>query len=462
MARIVVASNRVPMPPGRSAQAGGLTVVLQDAIKPGTLWFGWSGHTAAESSADARIVPHRGVEYATIDLSEDIYRKYYVGFANGALWPLLHFRLNLIEFRREQHEGYLAANEAFACALVKLVKPDDLVWVHDYHLIPLANALRRRGLRNRIGFFLHVPFVPSSDFAVLPQGEELLADFLSYDVIGFQTETHRQDFLDCVRRVLRYPIDQNGAVSSPARCVDCVVAPVGIDGAQFGRQAELSAKSRNSHRLTESLAERRLFIGVDRLDYSKGLPNRFEAFNRLLARFPEHRSKVSFLQIAAPSREDVAEYAALRPVLNRMAGDINARHGSFDWVPLRYMSQRLARSTLAGFYRHARVGVVTPLCDGMNLVAHEYLAAQDPADPGVLILSRFAGAASYFKDALIVNPYDPDEIAEAMHKAVVMGAVERKRRHARLLETLGTLTAASYCTTFLDALANTSASLTAA
>jgi trehalose 6-phosphate synthase len=462
MSRIVIASNRVPTPAGKGTHAGGLTVVLQDAIKPGTLWFGWSGRTAPHATSDVKVVEHKGVQYATFDLSEDIYKKFYVGFSNGTLWPLLHFRLNVVEFHREQLEGYRAANEAFADALIKLVKPDDVIWVHDYHLIPLGAALRRRGLRNRIGFFLHVPFVPASAFAVLPQGEELLADFCAYDVIGFQTETHRQDFVDCIRRILGYPVDPNGCMSTPMRSVELIVAPVGIDSEQFSRRAELSARSRNSQRLTESLGERCLMIGVDRLDYSKGLPNRFEAFSRLLSRYPEHRSRVSFLQIAAPSREDVAEYAALRPVLNRMAGDINARHGAFDWVPLRYMSQSLARSTLAGFYRHACVGVVTPFCDGMNLVAHEFLAAQDPENPGVLLLSKFAGAASYFKDALIVNPYDPDEIAEAMHRAVVMGVVERKHRHARLLEHLRALTANGYCETFLDALSDNSASQSAA
>jgi trehalose 6-phosphate synthase len=462
MARIVIVSNRVPVPNGKNTHAGGLTVVLQDAIRPGTLWFGWSGKTAAHTSKTAHIVEHEGVDYATIDLSEDLYKKFYVGFANGTLWPLLHFRLNLIEFHREQLEGYRAANEAFAEALAKLIKPDDLIWVHDYHLIPLAAALRRRGIKNRIGFFLHVPFVPASAFSVLPRAEELLADFCHYDVVGFQAETHRHDFIDCIRRILGYPVDPSGCMSTPMRSVDLIVAPVGIDSAQFARRAELSSRSRNSQRLAESLAGRCLMIGADRLDYSKGLPNRFEAFNRLLTRFPQHRSKVSFLQIAAPSREEVPEYAALRPVLNRMAGDINARHGAFDWVPLRYMSQPLARSTLAGFYRHSCVGVVTPFSDGMNLGAHEFLAAQDPENPGVLLLSKFAGAASYFRDALIVNPYDPDEVAEAMHEAVIMPIVERTRRHARLLERLGGLTAVRYCQTFLDALANTPATQTAA
>ncbi len=462
MARIVIVSNRVPLPSRRGSQAGGLAVVLKEAARPGTLWFGWSGKTAPESSAEAEIIRHDGVDYATIDLSQDVYTNFYVGFANGALWPLLHFRLNLIEFRREHLEGYRAANGIFAGALAKLLRPDDLIWVHDYHLIPLADQLRGLGVRNKIGFFLHVPFVPSSVFAFLPQGRELLKDICAYDVVGFQTREHRDDFLDSVRRILGYPVDAAACISTRTRRVRAIVAPVGIDGAAFHRRAELSAKSRNSLRLKESLAGRHLMIGADRLDYSKGLPNRFEAFNRLLSRFPEHRQNVSFLQFAAPSREEVPEYAALRPVLNRIAGDINARHGAFDWVPLRYMSQNLARSTLAGFFRLARAGIVTPLCDGMNLVAHEYVAAQDENDPGVLVLSRFAGAARYFDEALLVNPYDPDEIAEAMHEALAMDIAERKRRHQRLFERMGSLTAASYCSIFLEALASVPVSRSAA
>ncbi|HEY0283710.1 MAG TPA: trehalose-6-phosphate synthase [Rhizomicrobium sp.] len=453
MARIVIVSNRVPVPNSRGPQAGGLAIVLKDAVKPGTLWFGWSGRTAAETSTDAHIVTHNSVDYATIDLSQDAYKKFYIGFANGTLWPLLHFRLGLMEFRREHLEEYRAANELFASALVKLLRPDDLIWIHDYHLIPLANALRKLGMTNRMGFYLHIPFVPSSVFGALPQGEELLKEFCTYDVVGFQTEEYRRNFLDCTRQVLHYPIDGGGNISAPGGNVRSIVAPVGIGGTTFHKQAERSATSRNARRLLDSLVGRHLMIGVDRLDYSKGIPNRFEAFNRLLSRFPEHRMNVSFLQIAAPSREDVKEYAALRPVLNRMAGDINGRHGAFDWVPLRYISQGLARSTLAGFYRLARIGVVTPLRDGMNLVAHEYVAAQNPEDPGVLVLSRFAGVANYFDDALIVNPFDPDEIAEAMHEALIMPLEERRRRHRKLLDRLSVLTAEAYCATFLEALA---------
>ncbi|MDE2110534.1 MAG: trehalose-6-phosphate synthase [Alphaproteobacteria bacterium] len=454
MARVVIVSNRVPIPTNRSPRAGGLAVALKDAIKAGGLWFGWSGRTASETSGEARIIRHDGVDYATIDLSESEYKKFYVGFANGTLWPLLHFRLGLIEFRREHLDGYRVVNELFAQSLVKLLRTDDLIWVHDYHLIPLAAALRKLGVTNRVGFFLHIPFVPSSVFAALPRGDELMNDFCAYDVVGFQTVEHHRDFLDSLRRILHYPFDNSGVIQAPGRRVQSMVVPVGIDGAAFHRQAEQSAKSKNARRLLDSLVGRHLMIGVDRLDYSKGLPNRFEAFNRLLSRFPEHKMNVSFLQIAAPSREEVTEYAALRPVLNRMAGDINGRHGAFDWVPLRYMSQGLARSTLSGFYRLARIGVVTPLRDGMNLVAHEYIAAQDPENPGVLILSQFAGAAHYFEDALIVNPYDPDDIAEAMHEALLMPLEERQRKYLGMFERLRELTAEVYCTTFLRTLKN--------
>lgn len=455
MARIVVVSNRVPVP-GNAARAGGLAVTLQEALGQIGLWFGWSGDTSASAGEDAHVLSHGGTDYATIDLTEENFQNFYVGFANGTLWPLLHFRLGLIEFRREHLEGYRAVNRLFARALAKLLRPDDVIWVHDYHFIPLGRALRDLGVTNRIGFFLHIPFVPPSMFAALPQGNSLLQDFCAYDVVGFQTNEHLQDFRETVRQLLGYPVDAYGFIGAEQRSVQTIVCPVGIDPPQFHKQAERAARGRNNQRLIESLDGRKLMIGVDRLDYSKGLPNRFEAFNRLLTRFPDNSQQVSYLQVAVPSREEVSEYASLRQLLSRMAGDINGRHATFDWVPLRYMSQGFARSTLAGFYRVARVGVVTPLRDGMNLVAHEYVAAQDEGDPGVLVLSRFAGVASYFGDALIVNPYDPDEIADAMNAALSMPLDERRRRHAGLMAQLRGLTASNFTKTFLAALAGRS------
>jgi trehalose 6-phosphate synthase len=455
VARIVVVSNRIPVPDGRGGRrAGGLAVVLKNAVKVDALWFGWSGRIAETTSEEASVIAHGGIEYATIDLGREDYDQFYLGFSNGALWPLLHFQLGRIEFRREHLNGYRRVNESFARALKKLLRPDDLIWAHDYHLIPLASALRALGVNNRIGFHLHVPFVPASVFAALPQGDRLLKDLCAYDVVGFQTPEHQHDFLDTVSQMLPYLTDPDGSIVTPHGMVSSIVAPVGIDGVAFRDQAQRSATGKNCRRLLDSLVGRSLIIGVDRLDYSKGLPNRFEAFNRLLTRFPEHMQHVSYLQIAAPSREEVPEYAALRPELSRIAGDINGRHGAFDWVPLRYMSQDLARSTLAGFYRVARVGLVTPSRDGMNLVAHEYIAAQDPADPGMLVLSPFAGAASYFDEALIVNPFDPDAVAEAVHAALTMPLAERRRRHEALFDRVRAMTAEAYCSSFLGALSH--------
>jgi trehalose 6-phosphate synthase len=426
--------------------------VLQDVFDQIGLWFGWSGEIAEEQALE--IASRGNTSYATIDLSADQYQNFYVGFANGALWPLFHFRLGLIEFRREHMEGYRAVNQFMAAKLSPLLLPSDIIWVHDYQLIPMAAALRALGHKNRVGFFMHIPFVPASVFSALPRGDTLLRDFCAYDVVGFQTAEHWADFCATVKQILGYTIGGHGVINAPDRNVLAMVSPVGIDTHAFERLAVRAAKGRNNKRLRDSLVGRHLVIGADRLDYSKGLSNRFEAFNRLLTRFPEHKQKVSYLQIAVPSREDVTEYAALRPELNRMAGDINGRHGTFDWVPLRYMSQGVSRATLAGFYRAARVGLVTPLRDGMNLVAHEYLAAQDSDDPGVLILSRFAGAASYLTEALIVNPNDPDEIAEALHIALTMSDADRRFRHDRLLQQLKRLNATAHAQTFLTALSS--------
>jgi trehalose 6-phosphate synthase len=452
MARLVIVSNRVPNPQERGPRAGGLAIGVADALKDDGLWFGWSGQIAAATSDTATKVAAGKVTYATIDLSQEDYDRFYVGYANSTLWPLLHFRLGLIEFKREDLEGYFSVNRAFAAALARELRPDDLIWIHDYHLIPLGQELRRLGVTNKLGYFLHIPFVPASLFAALPQGDALLRAFCSYDLVGFQTEEHQRDFLDCVKQGLGLEPDGDGILTSAEGRSQVVANPIGIDARGFAAMANRAERSVETRRLVSSLVNRDLVIGVDRLDYSKGLPNRFDAFGRLLQRFPELRQKVSYLQIAARSREDVEEYRDLRRGLDRKAGNINGRFAEFDWVPLRYMIRPMTRATLAGFYRVAKVGLVTPLRDGMNLVAKEFIAAQDHTDPGVLILSRFAGAAEDLKEALIVNPYDPDEIADAMHQALTMPIEERQDRMEHLRARVFTNTAESYSRKFIDRL----------
>jgi trehalose 6-phosphate synthase len=453
MARLVIVSNRVPIPKARSTAAGGLAVALRDLLVPGAMWFGWSGRLTSEPAPQPAVVEARGVTFATIDLTAEAHRAFYVGFANGVLWPLLHFRLGLMHFRREDYAGYLAVNTTFAESLSQILQPDDTVWAHDYHLLPFGRMLRQHGFNGPLGFFLHVPFVPPSMLEAMPVARELVADLCAYDLVGFQTEEHARDFRDCANRMLGATIDGE-CVRLNGRRTRVFANPIGINAQGFAEEAERAANDRLVQRVAGSLAGRALAIGVDRMDYSKGLPNRFEAYGRLLERHPEHRRRIHFLQICPRSREEVDEYRKLRAELDRLTGRINGRFSEFDWTPLRYSTRPAPRTTLAGLYRIGRLGVVTPLRDGMNLVAKEFVAAQPDEDPGVLVLSQFAGAAQELAEALIVNPFDPDAIADAMHAGLTMPLAERRERQAALKIKVFRITAEVFCRRFIDALAS--------
>ena len=452
MPRLVVVSNRVPVPGARAAAAGGLATGLAAAITPGTLWFGWSGHRGPATQTEPAVEVVRGVTYATIDLSEADYRRYYVGFANGTLYPLLLYRLGLMTFRQDDYAGYRAVNSAFAAALAPLLRDDDLIWIHDYQLLSCGHALRALGVKQRIGFFLHTPFVPPPIFCALPRALELLDALCACDVIGFHTDDYRTAFLQCVTLLLEAQPDAEGWFTHRGRRVQTIVTPIGIDVAGFAAAATRKAATAAATSLAESHSGRPLAISVDRLDYAKGLTNRMQAIEHLFARHPEHRKHVTFLQIAAPSREELADYRSLRRELDRSVGEINGRYSEADWTPIRYITRAVRRNTLGAYYRHARLGLVTPLRDGMNLVAKEFVAAQDAADPGVLILSRFAGAAEELTDALIVNPFDSEEIAEAMHRGLAMPLEERQARHHTLLARVRASSARQFCLGFLAAL----------
>ncbi len=449
--RVVIVSNRVPSPSEQGATAGGLAVALADAATQGSIWFGWSGRRAEETSEEASVVlSETGVTFATIDIAERDYQRFYNGFANGALWPLLHYRIGLLRFNRPDYDAYRTINRAFAKALLPLLQPDDLIWIHDYQLMTMAAELRALGVQNRIGFFLHVPFVPPSFLQVLPPADELVGALSACDVVGFQTEGDADIFRHNVSVSLGVQPGSNGRYAYAGREVAVVTTPIGIDAAKFAKLAERAELTPEAERLRESLGERKLVLGVDRLDYSKGLPQRFDAFGRLLYLYPQHCRSVNFLQIAARSRQEVGSYQSLRRELDRRAGDINGEFSDFDWVPLRYMTHPVKRNAIAGFYRRANIGLVTPLRDGMNLVAKEYIAAQDPENPGVLVLSRFAGAADELTEALIVNPFDPDEVAAAIHQGLVMSLEERRARHNALFTKVCHTTARRFCETFLD------------
>lgn len=451
MARLIIVSNRVPAL-GRKGAAGGLAVALRSAAQPGTLWFGWSGQTGGATGGAPKLREAGGVTFATVDLSTEEHRHFYAGFANATLWPLFHLRTGLMRYARQDWAAYLSVNGAFAASLLPMLRPDDRVWVHDYHLIPFATELRRQGFGGRIGYFHHIPFVPPAVLQVLPPAGELVRMLGAYDLLGFHTERFARDFAECAK-ALAGAMVEDGLVTLDGRRTRFGAFPIGIDSPGFARMASRAAETDYIARTRESLSGRALVVSADRLDYSKGLPNRVEGFSRMLARFPQHQRRASFLQIAARSREEVAEYRALRREMDRMTGELNGRFSDFDWVPLRYMTSTVQRPRLAGLFRLARVAVVTPFQDGMNLVAKEFVAAQDPADPGVLVLSRFAGAAEELGEALLVNPYDPDEIAEALHTALDMQEPERRRRWEAMRTPVFEQTAARYCADFLAALA---------
>ncbi|MGS1079188.1 alpha,alpha-trehalose-phosphate synthase (UDP-forming) [Pseudoxanthomonas beigongshangi] len=437
--RIVLVSNRVALP--GETQTGGLAVALAAAMDDGpALWLGWSGRIASDARLPLETMRAGRLEYALLDLPADDFEAYYHGFANRVLWPLFHYRIDLVDYHREQHEAWLRVNRRFAEALAGQLRADDTVWIHDYHLIPLARCLRELRVGNRIGFFLHIPMPPPDVLCALPAHRDLLGALACYDLAGFQT---RAD-LDNYRHALR----QQG-IASHGRSG---AFPIGIDVEAVAAQARSGEAERAEHELRASLSGRRLAIGVDRLDYSKGLPERFRAFERHLESGASSAGQLTYLQIAPPSRTRVPEYQDVRRELEGLAGHINGRHAKPEWTPIRYVNDSFPQPVLAGFHRAAAIGLVTPLRDGMNLVAKEYLAAQSPRDPGVLVLSRFAGAAEELAEALIVNPHDLDAVAEAIDAAAGMPLRERQDRWQALMARLRGNDVGHWARHFLDTL----------
>lgn len=421
-----------------SSSPGGLAVGIMSAMRSsGGMWFGWSGETVPGEPGQAEISIREAITYATVPLPQHLHDRYYSGFANGTLWPLFHYFL--AGFRYEEHEyaAYREANRMFARKLAELLRPSDRIWVHDYHLIPLGEELRALGMKHRVGFFLHVPFPHFQLLRALPKSTEIVRALLAYDLVGFQTETDRASFLDAVRLTHGADAVRNGgSVSAEVPAVRTGVFPIGVDVKGVGQSAARAAAAGVVQRSVQSLLGRRLIIGADRLDPSKGLLERFRAYRQFLEDYPEQRGQVTYLQIAPLGRQSVRAYSEIRDALEQSSGRTNGRFADADWTPVRYLNRNYPHATLMGFLRAAHVCLVTPLRDGMNLVAKEFVAAQDPDDPGVLILSNMAGAARELTEALLVNPYDTRRIARAIQSALVMPLSERRARHERLLSIL--------------------------
>jgi trehalose 6-phosphate synthase len=454
LSRLIAISNRVAAPSGGKS-AGGLAVGILAALRQsGGIWFGWGGKTCQGEPSEAKLENHGEITFATIDIDAKDFDGYYNGYCNGSLWPLFHYMLGIFKYERDHHEAYQRVNQTFVRKLRPLLREDDRIWVHDYHLIPLAEELRRAGVRQPIGFFLHVPFPGFDVLRTLPGYRRLLGALAQYDVVGFQTALDCENFLGGLRAAgLGGERGADGRIAALDRRILVGAFPIGIDVEEAEDQAEASLRSAAVQRLARDIGERDLVIGVDRLDYSKGLPERFRAFETLLERHPGSHRNLVFLQIASPTRTGVRAYQEIRHELERSAGHINGRFSEPDWTPIRYINRGISRKMLMGYFRLAKIGLVTPIRDGMNLVAKEFVAAQDPVDPGVLVLSRLAGAAAELgESALLVNPFDMVGVADAMLKATEMPLEERRERHAAMLQVLRGNDIHAWRKRFLDAL----------
>lgn len=428
---VVVVSNRIAAIEGKKESAGGLAVGIMDSLKDqGGLWFGWNGKISEEDEPLEKN-QQDNITFAAFSLKQSEYDQYYLNFSNTVIWPAFHYRLDLVQYQREDYDGYCRVNEILAGRLKPLVNEDDILWIHDYHLLPFAAACRKLGMKNRIGFFLHIPFPTSEIFNALPPRKELLEKLCEYDLLGFQAESDRQAFIENLALVTTVEDLDDHRIKAYNKLVTARVYPIGVEPESIRELAEGPLPPKLAH-LRDKISGQ-LIISVDRLDYSKGLPERFQAYATLLENYPQHRGNIRYFQIAPTSRGDVQAYQDIRHELETEAGRINGHFSTLEWTPLFYLNQHYERSLLMKIFRHCEVGLVTPLRDGMNLVAKEYVASQNPEDPGVLILSHFAGAANELTSALLVNPYDRDGVAAALDKALSMPLGERKARFQEMM-----------------------------
>jgi trehalose 6-phosphate synthase len=443
--RLVVVSNRLPvvlasrngrwtLKPGSGGLVSALAPVLSHR---GGVWVGWPG-LPLEEGGDWEIVlagdyRERGYDLIPVQLTDDEVHGFYEGFANGILWPLFHDMVGRCDFEPAHWYTYLRVNRKFAACVRAHSRPDDFVWVQDYQLIHVAQLVRElAGPWPRLGFFLHIPFPPLDIFLRLPWRSQILNALLAYDVLGFQTARDSRNFLDCLRALApEIEIKEGNGIARAViggRTVPIGAFPIRIDADAFEESARSAEVMQRMQDLRRKIGPAQLVLGIDRLDYTKGLPERLEAFGSALRRYPELREKVILFQYVVPSREGVAAYQALKARVERLVGEINGEFSTAGWVPVQYHYRSLSRRDLVAFYRMARVCLVASLKDGMNLVAKEFCACQVDGG-GVLVLSEFAGAAAQLQGgALLVNPHDIEGMADALHRAFTMSPEERRRR----------------------------------
>jgi len=443
----VIVSNRLPVVVTRNDAgewqtkpgAGGLVTAIAPVLREqGGLWIGWPGCPEEEGLDEQLAIAgkYSGYTLRPVMLTEDEVDEYYYGFSNETIWPLFHDFHSRCNFDPEYWIAYQQVNRKFAHVIAENTSIDDFVWVHDYHLLLVAEALRAMAAERQIGFFLHTPFPPLDIFKKLPWRMQILTALLEYDLIGFQTMRDRNNFINCVESMARRSsVDARRQLSTilrPERSNHIGVFPISIDFNAFSKLAADKETTKRVAQIREALPNGKIILGVDRMDYSKGIPLRLRAFKNTLERFEELRGNITLIQISVPSREDMLEYQRLKTEVEGLVGEINGKFGKPGWTPIQYMFRSMERAELVAYYRAADIALVTPLKDGMNLIAKEYCAANVDCK-GVLILSEFAGAAIQLqKNALIVNPYDIEGVANTIHRAFNMSTDERKMRMRRL------------------------------
>jgi len=445
--RLVIVSNRLPITISTDANgdqhlrpaAGGLVTAMVPVLRDrGGVWIGWTGSTEEVDleTVEGHSPAEAGYRLVSVPLSDDEVDGYYYGFSNEILWPLFHDFATRCNFQPEYWTHYQAVNRKFADVIAQNINRDDFLWVQDYHLLLVAHELRERGFSPNIGFFLHIPFPSLDVFLRLPWRFEILQGMLAYDLVGLQTMRDRRNFLQCVRLLMPGAVVRGKGQVQTVRYRDREVRvgafPISIDFQEFAAQAASEEVAQSAWYIHEDLPNRKIVLGVDRLDYTKGIPERLLAFRELLRRYPETREQLTFVQTVVPSRADVPEYAELKQRIEILVSEINGEFTRSGWVPIHYLYRNLRRAELLAYYRTAEIALITPLKDGMNLVAKEYCAC-DHEGRGVLILSEFAGASSQLHHgALLVNPHDIVGVAEAIHAATLMGEGERRTRMRKL------------------------------
>ncbi|MFT5729509.1 MAG: trehalose 6-phosphate synthase/phosphatase [Desulforhopalus sp.] len=469
---IIIVSNRLPFIFKRGSDgninvskgSGGLVTAMAPILEQrGGTWIGWPGYVQ-ESDTDENLLAKiqgvtSGYSVKPVMITSDELKNYYEGFSNSIIWPLFHDSTDKCLFLPEYWKSYKVVNEKFASTICQHAADTDFIWIHDYHLLLVGTYLRKKQIDNHIGFFLHIPFPPIDTFERCPWRFELLVAMLDYNILGFQTIQDKRNFIGCLKKTVqnvgidvKVELDETlSELTFGDRRIRIGVFPISIDYNDFFDRSKGEKVGQRTEKIRNNILNNRVILGVDRLDYTKGIPAKLQTFRLFLNLFPEFQKKVRLIQVVVPSRREISAYADLKLKIEQLVGEINGKFGTSDWLPVQYMFRTLTRNELISLYRISEVALITPLKDGMNLIAKEYCAS-NVDENGVLILSEFAGAAQqFYQDAILVNPYDFEGTTTAISKAFNMSLQERKKRMRNLRQNVQSQDVFWWLSSFLNA-----------